>query len=106
MVEPAGWIVESERGDPQKAAPCGADPKMTLSGVVNKAVGGSKLHLKVIETIYHPGHYRVALAVQRRERRESARRGVCERIDYRNCEPRGGVCTPYPQPTPRAEVVR
>lgn len=46
--------------------------------------------------------YRVALAVQRRERRESARRGVCERIDYRNCEPRGGVCTPYPQPTPRA----
>jgi len=67
MVEPAGWIVESERGDPQKAVPCGADPKMTLSGVVNKAVGGSKLHLKVVETIYHPGHYRVALAVNSRD---------------------------------------
>ena len=28
--------------------------------------GGSKLHLKVQETIYHPGHYRVALAVNSR----------------------------------------
>lgn len=46
--------------------------------------------------------YRVALAEQRRERRESARRGVCELHDWRNCIPRGGVCTPYPQPTPRA----
>ncbi len=67
LVEPAGWIVESERGDPQKSAPCGADPKAEMSGVVHKAVGGSTLHLKVIETIYHPGHYRVALAVNSRE---------------------------------------
>lgn len=67
LVEPAGWIVESERGDPQKAAPCGADPKAQMSGIVNKAVGGSTIHLKVIETIYHPGHYRVALAVNSRE---------------------------------------
>lgn len=27
LVEPAGWIVESERGDPQKSAPCGADAR-------------------------------------------------------------------------------
>ena len=67
LVEPAGWIVESERGDPQKSAPCGADPKAEMSGVVHKAVGGSKIHLKVLETIYHPGHYRVALAVNSRE---------------------------------------
>ena len=67
MLEPAAWIVESERGDPQKSAPCGADPKAALSGVVNKAVGGSMLHLKVVETIYHPGHYRVALAVNSRD---------------------------------------
>jgi hypothetical protein len=25
--------------------------------------GGQKLHLKLMETVYHPGHYRVALAV-------------------------------------------
>jgi hypothetical protein len=26
-------------------------------------MGGQKLHIKIQETIYHPGHYRVALAV-------------------------------------------
>ena len=45
LLEPASWLVESERGDPQKLAPCGADPKGTPSSVVGKAVGGSKLHL-------------------------------------------------------------
>ena len=32
-----------------------------------KAIGGSKVHLKLLETIYHPGHYRVALAVNSRD---------------------------------------
>src|SRR5215204_1389054 len=67
LLEPASWIVENERGDPQKSAPCGADPKAEMSAAVNKVTGGSKLHLKVLETIYHPGHYRVALAVNSRE---------------------------------------
>ncbi len=40
---------------------------MPLSNVIGKAVGGSKLHLKLQETIYHPGHYRVALAVNSRD---------------------------------------
>lgn len=68
LLEPASWLVESERGDPQKAGPCGgsATDKGTPSGVVNKAVGGAKFHLKVLETIYHPGHYRVALSVNSR----------------------------------------
>lgn len=68
LLEPASAIVENERGDPQKAEPCGGDGKGpgTPSGVVNKATGGSKIHLKVMETIYHPGHYRVALAVNDR----------------------------------------
>lgn len=63
LLEPASWIVEDQRGDPQKAAPCGAVPDVKTSGAVTKAVGGSTIHLKVAETIYHPGHYRVALAV-------------------------------------------
>jgi hypothetical protein len=67
LLEPASWIVENERGDPQKSAPCGADPKAEMSAAVSKVTGGSKLHLKVLETIYHPGHYRVALAVNSRE---------------------------------------
>lgn len=67
LLEPTSWIVENERlGDPQKAAPCG-DPgtpgALTPSNVVNKATGGQKIHVKVTETIFHPGHYRIALAV-------------------------------------------
>src|SRR6266404_3404098 len=65
LLQPASWLVEDERGDPQKAGPCGGTNtdygKPSYS--VTQAVGGSTLHVKVQETIYHPGHYRVALAV-------------------------------------------
>jgi hypothetical protein len=65
LLEPASWLVESDRGDPQKAGPCGGSNTDwgKPSYAVTKAVGGQKLHVKVLETIYHPGHYRVALAV-------------------------------------------
>ena len=65
LVEPASWIIENERGDPQKAGPCGGTNTDygKPSFIVTKVQGGSKLHLKIQETIYHPGHYRVALAV-------------------------------------------
>jgi hypothetical protein len=65
LMEPASWIVENERGDPQKTGPCGGSNSDwgKPSDMVSKAVGGQKLHIKVQETIYHPGHYRVALAV-------------------------------------------
>jgi hypothetical protein len=65
LVEPASWIVEDDRGDPQKAGPCGGSNTDygKPSYAVTKAAGGSKLHLKVVETIYHPGHYRISLAV-------------------------------------------
>ena len=52
-------------GDPQKAAPCGGTNtdfgKPTYA--VTEVKGGSLLHVKVQETVYHPGHYRIALAV-------------------------------------------
>src|SRR5207245_2438088 len=65
LLEPASWIVESDRGDPQKSGPCGGSNTDwgKPSYVVSKATGGQKLHIKVQETVYHPGHYRVALAV-------------------------------------------
>ena len=66
LLEPASWLIENDRGDPQKAGPCGgtnADWGKPSYNVVGKAVGGQKLHLKIQETVYHPGHYRVALAV-------------------------------------------
>src|SRR5690348_4046058 len=65
LLEPASWLIEDERGDPQKAGPCGgtnADYGKP-SYAVTRVTGGSKLHVKVQETVYHPGHYRVALAV-------------------------------------------
>lgn len=62
---PASAIVENKLGDPQKAAPCGIGEgvESTPTGAVTAAVGGSMLHIKVQETVYHPGHYRIALAV-------------------------------------------
>jgi hypothetical protein len=68
LLEPASWLQEDPRGDPQKMAPCGgtsADAGKP-SGAVNKVQGGEKLHIKLQETIYHPGFYRVALAVNSR----------------------------------------
>jgi hypothetical protein len=64
LLAPAGWIVEDMRGDPQKIAPCGgtnADPG-TPTGAVTAVAGGGKLTIAIDETIFHPGHYRFALA--------------------------------------------
>src|SRR5690349_19607212 len=65
LVAPASWLIEDMRGDPQKSGPCGGSNTDwgKPSNIVSQATGGQKLHLKVEETIYHPGHYRVALAV-------------------------------------------
>jgi hypothetical protein len=66
LLEPASRIVEDQRGDPQKAGPCGGATGVTptMSGTVSEAKGGSPIHIKVQETIFHPGFYRVALAVK------------------------------------------
>src|SRR5690242_1301747 len=65
LLAPAGWIAEDDRGDPQKAAPCGGTNTDTgkPTGAVTEVKGGAALHIKVQETIYHPGHFRVALAM-------------------------------------------
>lgn len=67
LVEPASWLVEDDRGDPQKLGPCGgtlADPG-TPSGAVTAVTGGQPLKIVVEETIFHPGHYRIALSRKR-----------------------------------------
>ena len=65
LLEPDPSLVTNDRGDPQKAGPCGGTNTDwgTPSWVITQVVGGEDLHLKIQETIYHPGHYRVALAV-------------------------------------------
>ena len=70
LVEPASWIEENQLGDPQKVGPCGGEPTgengELLTGAITEVTGGSDLHLKIQETIYHSGHYRVALSVNSR----------------------------------------
>ncbi|WP_293679170.1 SCE4755 family polysaccharide monooxygenase-like protein [uncultured Phenylobacterium sp.] len=65
LQEPKSAIVENVLGDPQKAEPCGvtAEKPGTPTGAVTELKGGSMLHIKVKETIYHPGYYRLALSV-------------------------------------------
>lgn len=67
LEEPPTWLQQDERGDPQKLFPCGgtlADPGEP-SGAVTALTGGQKLKIVVNETIFHPGHYRIALARKR-----------------------------------------
>ncbi|HEY2844426.1 MAG TPA: SCE4755 family polysaccharide monooxygenase-like protein [Bryobacteraceae bacterium] len=76
LLEPASWIEENPMGDPQKLGPCGGTSANAAKGkaanpgtptnMVTKAQGGQKLHIKLQETVYHPGHYRISLAVNSR----------------------------------------
>ena len=76
LLEPASWIEEDANGDPQKLGPCGGTSANAAKGkaanpgtptnMVTKVQGGQKLHIKLQETVFHPGHYRIALAVNSR----------------------------------------
>ena len=72
LISPAASLVQNRQGDPQKIGPCGgvsanpargtpANPGIP-SGAVTNIKGGTMFHLLVNEAIFHPGHYRVALA--------------------------------------------
>jgi hypothetical protein len=65
LVSPTPTLKQNALGDPQKLGPCGGTTPNPgePSGVINEAVGGDSIHIKVQETIFHPGHYRVSLAV-------------------------------------------
>src|ERR1051326_4280984 len=65
LLSPTSWLIENERGDPQKSGPCGGTNTDwgKPSYAVTKATGGQNIHIRLQETVYHPGHYRVALAV-------------------------------------------
>src|SRR5579862_1220807 len=69
LLEPASWIEESALGDPQWAAPCGGtstDPGKR-TGAITNIQGGDKVHIRIKEMAFHPGFYRVALAVNSRD---------------------------------------
>ena len=68
LLEPKSWVVENQLGDPQKLGPCGgtSDNTETPTNAITNVQGGRKLHIKVQEMVFHPGHYRIALAVNSR----------------------------------------
>jgi hypothetical protein len=72
LIQPAATLMQNRLGDPQKIGPCGgvsanpargtpANPGVP-SGAITSVKGGTDLPLFVSESIFHPGHYRVALA--------------------------------------------
>jgi len=58
---PASTSTNGGKGDP----PCG--PTAMPSNAVTAVTGGSKLTIKLNETVFHPGFYRVALSIKSRD---------------------------------------
>ena len=64
LVSPTEWLVTDAYGSPQKSGQCGASSGAT-SNAVTTVVAGSTLHVKWVETVLHPGHFRIAIASDR-----------------------------------------
>lgn len=60
---PPAMTEQNGLGDPQKAPPCGDNGNAVPTGIVTAYSGGDKITISIDETIFHPGHYRVALAI-------------------------------------------
>ena len=63
---PASWRDQDAVGNPQKLGPCGDEDAAAETGVVTAFSPGDTITIALDETIFHPGHYRVALAVNDR----------------------------------------
>jgi hypothetical protein len=63
LVAPEAKYTQSTLGDPQKQGPCGpTGDGGTATNKVTTVMSGSMLTLTLKETVFHPGHYRVAIA--------------------------------------------
>lgn len=63
---PASWRVQDALGGPQKLGPCGDEAPAIATGIVTPFAPGETITITLDEAIFHPGHYRVALAVNDR----------------------------------------
>ncbi len=66
LKSPENWREQNGLGDPQKTGPCGEGGSAAPTGVVTQFQEGQTITITIDEVIFHPGHYRVALAVQDR----------------------------------------
>jgi MYXO-CTERM domain-containing protein len=61
LESPPSWAEQNSLGDPQKTPPCGGDGAVP-TGIVTPFAPGDMVTIGLIETVAHPGHYRVALS--------------------------------------------
>jgi hypothetical protein len=66
LVTPDSWMSQNSLGLPEKLGPCGDEGGGTPTGKVTAFQPGQTISVTIDEVIYHPGHYRVALAVNDR----------------------------------------
>jgi hypothetical protein len=63
---PASWMSQDSAGAPEKLGPCGDEGGGTPTGIVTAFQSGQSITVTIDEVVFHPGHYRVALAVNDR----------------------------------------
>jgi uncharacterized protein (TIGR03382 family) len=66
LTAPGNWREQNGLGDPQKMGPCGNEGGAAETGTVTAFSEGDTVTIRLRETIFHPGHFRVALAVDDR----------------------------------------
>jgi cysteine-rich repeat protein len=66
LVTPDSWMSQDALGLPEKLGPCGDEGGGTPTGKVTAFRPGQTISVTINEVITHPGHYRVALAVNNR----------------------------------------
>ena len=72
LLEPASWLEAGPFGEPQKGSPCGPGDSrpsigddiqpIPVSSIVTSYRAGETITVKWLETVYHPGYFRIALA--------------------------------------------
>jgi hypothetical protein len=66
LVTPDAWMSQDALGLPEKLGPCGDEGGGTPTGTVTAFRPGQTIAVTINEVVTHPGHYRVALAVNHR----------------------------------------
>jgi MYXO-CTERM domain-containing protein len=68
---PQAWMSQDSLGLPEKLGPCGDEDDgtdaATPTGTVTTVQEGSKITVTINEVIFHPGHYRIAVAKDRKD---------------------------------------
>jgi hypothetical protein len=95
LLEPESWIEEGSFGDPQKDSPCGDDGTGTRTNALTTYQAGETVTLRWRETIFHPGHWRIAIARDRSELQDPA---VASMVDNRCNYPAGAADVPEAYP--------